>query len=133
MAQEVITMPPVRVVISLVASISFAATGAAAAEVCFLDSTSGQLYRFPGLKIPKKVGQVSPAHGHVLGSPVTGTLVRANENALTLGLSFPGMSCNVLGSIALDTLTGPLDLDCGLDGTYETEREWSLVACDADL
>jgi hypothetical protein len=59
-------------------------------------------------------------------------MVRGNPGALVLGFSFIGNHCNVMAALDADTLSGFVNLDCDLDGTFELSHPLSFVSCDAD-
>ena len=102
------------------------ATAASAADLCWFDNTNTALYRFKGLKIPKKAGDVVPLVGQALTAvsstalPLAGTLIRdENTGNLILGFTRYFQECVIGAVLDPQTLGGTISYDCNLDGAND--------------
>jgi hypothetical protein len=109
-------------------------TATSAADMCWFDDTTGALYRFENLKIPKKAGDVVTLVGQaftqssVSGLPLYGTLLRdENTGALILGFTRTFQTCLIGAVLDEDDLVGTISYDCNLDGMNDMTVDLDFV------
>jgi hypothetical protein len=110
------------------------ATAASAGDLCWFDDTNTALYRFKGLKIPKKAGDVVPVVGQaftavsVTALPLAGTLVRDESTGnLILGFTRYFQECVIGAVLDPEDLDGTISYDCNLDGANDGSVALSFV------